>query len=183
MSVQPVSAAALPGYSAGTWVIDADHSEVAFTVKHLGIAKVRGRFDSFEGRIVTSENPLASLVTATIRTDSVSTGNAQRDDHVRGEDFLHTSAFPTMTFVSTGVRATGDGFLVDGELTLRGVTRPATLTLELNGFGTGFDGKPAAGFSAATEIRRSDFGVSAGPADAVVGDVIKISLDVEANQL
>ncbi|MGW6056061.1 YceI family protein [Streptomyces sp. NPDC055189] len=182
MSVQQLSIAALPGYSAGVWIIDATHSEVSFSVKHLGIAKVRGRFDSFEGRIVTGEDPGESSVVATIHTGSVSTGSAQRDDHVRAEDFLHVEAFPDMTFSSTGVRAAKDAFLVDGDLTLRGVTRPVTLALELNGFGNGFDGKPAVGFSATTEIRRSDFGVSAGPAGAVVGDVITISLEVEANQ-
>jgi polyisoprenoid-binding protein YceI len=174
---------ALPGYTVGTWVIDPTHSEVAFSVKHLGIAKVRGRFDSFEGQIITAENPLESSVTATINTASVSTGNGQRDEHVRAEDFLHADAFPVMTFTSTRLRADGDGFLVDGELTLRDITRPVTLALELNGFGTGFESKPAVGFSATTEISRSQFGVTAGPASAVVGDTIKITIEVEANQL
>jgi polyisoprenoid-binding protein YceI len=182
MSAQTLTAAALPGYTTGTWDIDPAHSEVSFSVKHLGIAKVRGRFDTFEGRITTADNPLDSSVTATIRTASISTGNAQRDEHVRGEDFLHTEAFPEMTFTSTGVRTTGDGLLVDGELTLRGVTRPVTLTVEPNGFGTGFDGKPAVGLSATTKISRADFGVTAGPAGAVVGDVITITIEVEANR-
>lgn len=185
MSAQPLSVATPAGYSAGTWAIDATHSEVSFSVKHLGIAKVRGRFDSFEGRVVTGENPLDSSVTATIHTDSVSTGNAQRDEHVRAEDFLHAAVFPSMTFRSIAIRAAdeGAGFLVEGELTLRGVTRPVSLALELGSFGTGFEGKPAVGFSASTEIRRSQFGVSAGPAGAMVGDVIKISLEMEANRL
>ncbi|GAA2930706.1 YceI family protein [Streptomyces thioluteus] len=172
----------VPGYTTGTWTIDPVHSEVAFSVRHLGIAKVRGRFDSFEGQIVLAGNPLESSVTATVRTGSVSTGNAQRDEHVHGADFLDTRAFPEMTFASTGVRATDDGFLVDGNLTLRGVTRPVTLALEVNGFGTGFDGRPAAGFSATAEINRSDFGVTAGPAGGVVGEKITISLEVEANR-
>ncbi|MFG3254186.1 YceI family protein [Streptomyces sp. NPDC048172] len=176
--------AALPGYTTGTWAIDPIHSEVAFSVKHLGIAKVRGRFDDFEGQIVTAENPLDSTVAATIRTASVSTGNEQRDEHVRTPDFLNVEEFAEMTFRSTGVRANGSaGFQVDGELTLRGVSRPVTLDLELNGFGQGMEGKPALGLSASTEISRSDFGVTAGPASAVVGDTIKITLDVEANQV
>ncbi|KNB49098.1 YceI family protein [Streptomyces caatingaensis] len=174
--------AAVPGYTSGTWAVDPAHSEVSFSVRHLGIAKVRGRFDSFEGRIVLAENPLESSVTATVRTDSVSTGNGQRDEHIHGADFLDTRTFPEMTFVSTGVRAGDDGFLVDGDLTLRGVTRPVTLALEVNGFGTGFDGKPAAGFSATAEINRSDFGVTAGPAGGVVGEKVTISLEVEANR-
>ncbi|GAB2593079.1 YceI family protein [Streptomyces capparidis] len=171
-----------PGYTAGTWIIDATHSEVAFTVKHLGIAKVRGRFDDFEGRITTAEDPLRSTVTATIRTASVSTGNGQRDAHIRAEDFLHTEAFPEMTFTSAAVRPAQDGFLVDGDLTIRGVTRPVTLALEVNGIGTGFDGKPALGASATTTVSRSDFGVTAGPAGAVIGDAITITLEVEANR-
>ncbi|GAA2063672.1 YceI family protein [Streptomyces albiaxialis] len=178
------TAASIPGYTTGTWAIDPIHSEVAFSVKHLGIAKVRGRFDEFEGQIVTAEDPLDSTVTATIRTASVSTGNEQRDEHVRTADFLNVEEAPEMTFRSTGLRANGSaGFQVDGELTLRGVTRPVTLDLELNGFGQGMEGKPALGLSASTEISRSDFGVTAGPASAVVGDTIKITLDVEANQV
>ncbi|MFI7277815.1 YceI family protein [Streptomyces sp. NPDC049879] len=174
--------ALLPGYTTGTWTIDPVHSEVSFTVRHLGIAKVRGRFDTFEGTLTTTEAPEASSVTATIDTSSVSTGNAQRDEHVRGEDFLHVAAHPAMTFTSTGVRVEdGEGF-IDGELTLRGVTRPVTLAVELNGFGTGMDGKPAVGFSATTEISRGDFGVTGGAAGAAVSDKIKITLDVEANQ-
>lgn len=177
-------AASLPGYTSGTWVIDPIHSEVAFSVKHLGIAKVRGRFDEFEGQIVTAEDPLDSSVNATIRTGSVSTGNEQRDQHVRTADFLNTEESPEMTFRSTGIRANGSaGFQLDGELTLRGVTRPVSLDLELHGFGQGMEGKPALGLSASTEISRSDFGVTAGPASSVVGDTIKITLDVEANQV
>ncbi|NGO70828.1 YceI family protein [Streptomyces boncukensis] len=175
---------ALPGYTTGTWTIDPVHSEISFTVKHLGIAKVRGRFDAVEGQIVTAENPLESTVSATVHTPSVSTGNDQRDGHVRAEDFLHTEQHPEMTFRSTGVRAaSGDRFSVDGELTLRGVTRPVTLDVELNGFGTGMDGKPAIGLSASTEINRSDFGVTAGPAGAVVGEAVRITLEIEANQV
>ncbi|WP_052848703.1 YceI family protein [Streptomyces avicenniae] len=174
--------ALLPGYTTGTWAIDPVHSEVSFVVRHLGIAKVRGRFDTFEGSITTAEDPGASAVTATIDTSSVSTGNAQRDEHVRGEDFLHVAEHPALTFRSTGVRVEdGEGF-IDGELTLRGVTKPVTLAVELNGFGTGPTGKPAVGFSATTEIKRSEFGVTGGAAGAVVSDAIKITLEVEAHQ-
>ncbi|MGP3969207.1 YceI family protein [Streptomyces sp. 6N223] len=173
---------ALPGYTAGTWIIDPVHSEISFSVRHLGIAKTRGRFDSFEGEIVTAEDPLKSSVTATIQTASINTGNDMRDDHVRSEDFLHVEEFPTMTFTSTGVRSEGEGLLVDGELTLRGVTKPVTLELELNGFGTGMEGKPAAGFTATTEISRKDFGVTGGAAGAAVSEAVKITIEVEAHQ-
>jgi polyisoprenoid-binding protein YceI len=171
----------IPGYVAGTWNVDGVHSDVSFEVRHLGIAKVRGRFDDFEARIVTAENPLDSSVTASIQAKSVNTNNQMRDEHIHGDDFLKVEEFPTLTFVSTGIRPDGDAFLVDGDLTIRGITRPSTLRLEINGFGTGFDGEPAAGFSAVAEINRSDFGVTAGPAGAVVGETIKLTFEIEAN--
>ncbi|MFD7919096.1 YceI family protein [Streptomyces sp. NPDC059740] len=177
-----VASTEIPGYTVGTWAIDPVHSEVSFSVKHLGIAKVKGRFDEFEGELTTAEDPEKSAVTATIRTASVSSGNADRDTHIRAEDFLHSEAFPAMTFTSTGVRAADGDLLVDGELTVRDVTRPVTLALEVNGFGTGMDGKPAAGFTATTEIRRSEFGVAPGVPAAALGDVIRITLEIEANQ-
>ncbi|MCT2590166.1 YceI family protein [Streptomyces sp. N2-109] len=171
-----------PGYTAGTWNIDPIHSEVSFSVKHLGIAKVRGRFDSFEGQIVTGENPLDSSVTATIQASSVSTRSEQRDAHLRTAEFLHTEEFPEMKFTSTGVRANGDAFLVDGDLSLRGVTRPVTLALEVNGFGKGYQGGAMAGFSASTEISRTEFGITGGPAGSMIGETITITLEAEATQ-
>ncbi|MFD9563276.1 YceI family protein [Streptomyces sp. NPDC059994] len=178
-----VSAADLPGYTPGIWAIDPVHSEIAFSVRHLGIANVRGRFDEFEGEIVLAENPLESSVTATIKIASVSTAHDQRDVHVRSEEFLHAEEFPEMTFRSTGIRpGNGDGFLADGELTVRGVTRPVTLDLELNGFTKGYEGRAVAGFSATTQISRKAFGVHGGTTGAALGDTIKITLEVEASQ-
>jgi polyisoprenoid-binding protein YceI len=173
----------IDGYVAGTWTIDAVHSDVSFYVRHLGVSKVRGHFATFEGTIVTAENPLESTVNAVIKTNSVSTNNEMRDNHVRGEDFLDVEKFPELTFSSTGIRQkTAELFEVDGDLTLHGVTKPVTLQLELNGFGTHFEGHPIAGFSAATEISRSDFGVTGGAAGAAVSDKIKIALEIEAAQ-
>ncbi|GAA0211701.1 YceI family protein [Saccharothrix mutabilis subsp. mutabilis] len=170
----------IPGYIAGTWAIDPVHSDVSFVVRHLGISKVRGHFDTFEGQIVTAENPLESTVTAKIETASINTKNEARDAHVRNEDFLDVEKHPELTFTSTGVRANGEGFIVDGELTLRGVTKTVELELELNGFGDGFEGAKVAGFSASTEISRKDFGVTGGAAGAAVGDKITILLEIEA---
>ncbi|CAL9522899.1 Protein YceI [Actinosynnema sp. ALI-1.44] len=170
----------IPGYIAGTWAIDPVHSDVSFVVRHLGISKVRGHFDTFEGQIVTAENPLESSVTAKIETASINTKNEARDAHVRNEDFLDVEKYPELTFTSTGVRANGEGFIVDGELTLRGVTKTVELELELNGFGDGFEGAKVAGFSASTEISRKDFGVTGGAAGAAVGDKITILLEIEA---
>ncbi|HEY8482752.1 MAG TPA: YceI family protein, partial [Spirillospora sp.] len=109
----------IPGYVAGTWTIDPVHSDIGFTIRHLVIAKVRGRFKTVEGTIVTGEDPLDSSVTAAIDLASIDTGVAQRDEHVRSADFLDVEKYPTMTYRSTGVRLDGDDFVLDGELTLR----------------------------------------------------------------
>jgi len=170
----------IPGYVAGTWVIDTVHSDVSFQVRHLGVSKVRGTFDEFEGTVVTAEDPLASTVNAVIQAASVSTRNKTRDEHLHQDDFLNVERFPTLTFASTGLRVEDDEFLLDGDLTIRDVTRPVTLDLELNGFGESYDGTPVVGFSATTEISREDFGVTGGPAAALVSDKIKIFLEIEA---
>ncbi|KAA9149747.1 YceI family protein [Amycolatopsis acidicola] len=171
----------IPGYTAGTWVIDGSHSDVTFTVRHLGVSKVRGRFDQVETTIVTGENIADSTVNATIRTASIDTNNDQRDEHVRGADFLDVDQFPTMTFTSTGIRADDGDFFIDGELTLHGVTKQVTLTAELGGFGDGMTpGSKVLGVSASTEISRTDFGVGASVPAAVLGDKVKIELDIEA---
>ncbi|MFC7220124.1 YceI family protein [Streptomyces polyrhachis] len=173
--------AKIPGYLTGTWTIDPVHSEATFTVRHLGVTKVHGRFDDVAGTITTTADPLDSTVEATIVTTSVNTRNEVRDDHVRGEDFLDVENHPAMTFRSTGIRALDDGsFALDGELNLRGVARPVTLAMELGGFGDHPMGGKVAGFEATTEINRSDFGVTGGIAGAAVGEKIKITLDIEA---
>lgn len=172
----------IPGYVAGTWVIDTVHSDVSFQARHCGVAKVRGTFDEFEGTIVTAENPLDSSVNVTIRTASVNTRNKIRDENLCSDDFLSVEHHPTITFTSTEVRADGENFLVDGDLTIRSVTKQVTLNAELNGFGVGYDGKALAGFSAYTEIDRNEFDVIGGPAGAIVSDKIKIMLEVEGKQ-
>ena len=171
----------IPGYLAGTWVIDGTHSDVTFTVRHLGVSKVRGRFGQVETKIVTAENLTDSTVTATIQAAAIDTNNADRDAHVRGADFLDVENFPTITFTSTAVRVQDGDFFIDGELTLHGVTKPVTLAAELGGFGDGLKpGSKVLGISAGTEISRADFGVGAGIPTAVVSDKIKIELDIEA---
>ncbi len=172
---------AVPGYLTGTWAIDPVHSSVSFSVRHLGVSKVRGKFTEVEGEITTAENILDSSVTATIKAASIDTSNEQRDEHVRGADFLDVENHPTLSFRSTGIRADGDDYLIDGELTLHGVTKPVTLTAELGGFGDGqAEGSKVLGVSARTEINRSDFGVGGNVPSAVVGEKITIELDIEA---
>jgi polyisoprenoid-binding protein YceI len=177
------TASAIPGYLAGTWTIDPVHSEVGFSVRHMMVSKVRGRFDTFSGEIVTGEDPLNSSVTAEIDLASINTGNEQRDAHIRSADFFETDKHVKMTYRSTGVRADSDGFVLDGELTLKNVTRNVPLTLELNGFGPDPYGGTRAGFTATAEINRSDFDVKFGLAEgggAVVSDKVNIQLEIEA---
>src|SRR5579862_4240596 len=119
-----MTATTTPGYIAGTWDIDPVHSEVAFVVRHLVVSKVRGRFDRFSATIVTAEDPLQSSVEASIETASVNTNEPQRDAHIRSADFLDADTFPTITFRSSTVRSGGAHFALDGDLTIRGVTRP-----------------------------------------------------------
>jgi len=174
----------VPGYLAGTWAIDPVHSDVGFVVRHMVVAKVRGRFTKFEGQIVTGENAADSSVTATIELNSIDTGNTQRDDHIRSADFFEVETYPTMTYRSTGVRQDGDDLVLDGQLTLKGVTRDVPLRLELNGFGPDAYGGTRAGFTATADINRRDFGVNFNAAletgGAVVADKIAIHLEIEA---
>ena len=176
----------IPGYVAGTWTIDPVHSEVSFVVRHMMVSKVRGRFDKFEGAIETAPDPLQSTVTATVDLSSVNTGNDTRDNHIRSEDFFHVEKHPAMTFRSTGIRPEGENFLLDGDLSLRGVTRPVTFFLEVNGFGPDPYGGTRTGFSATTEINRNDWNVSYnGPipgasSGMVLSDRVTINLEIEA---
>jgi polyisoprenoid-binding protein YceI len=178
------SAVAIPGYKAGTWTIDQVHSEVGFTARHMMVSKVRGRFGAFSGEIVTGEAPTQSTVSAEIDLRSIDTNNAQRDEHIRSADFFEVETYPTMTYRSTGIREDGDGgYLVDGELTLNGVTTSVELQLEIGGFGPDAFGGYRAGFSAQATINRRDFGVNFNAAletgGAVVSDKITISLEIE----
>jgi polyisoprenoid-binding protein YceI len=179
------TAVEIPGYVAGTWAIDPVHSEVSFTVRHMMVSKVRGRFDTFEGTIVTGADPLSSTVTASVDLSSINTGQEQRDAHIRSADFFEVEKHTHMTFASTGVRADGGDFLLDGDLTLKGISRPVTFKLDVNGFGPDAYGGTRVGFSATTEINRSDFGVNFnGPIPGVPGGVavsekVTINLEIE----
>jgi polyisoprenoid-binding protein YceI len=169
---------------AGTWTIDPVHSEVGFSVRHMMVSKVRGKFDKFSGQIVTGADPLDSSALAEIDLSSIDTGNDQRDDHLRSADFFDSANTPTMTYRSTGIRLDGDSYIVDGELTLRGVTREVPLRVELGGFGPDAYGGVRAGFTATGEINRHDFGVSWNAAieagGVVVADKVTLSLEIEA---
>ena len=174
----------IPGYVAGTWTIDPVHSEVGFTVRHMMVSKVRGKFNDFSGELVTGASPLDSSVTATVQLSSIDTGNVDRDNHIRSADFFEVENHQTMTYYSTGVRPDGHDYILDGELTMKGVTRPVSLKLELGGFGPDPFGGVRAGFTATGEIKRSDFGVDFNAVmetgGVVVGDKVTILLEIEA---
>jgi polyisoprenoid-binding protein YceI len=155
-----IAAETFPGYVAGTWALDPTHSDITFSVRHLAISKVRGSFEKFDVTVVTAENPLDSTIKATVDVASVNTNQADRDGHLRTSDFFAIDEFPTMEFVSTGLRTKGDIVYIDGDLTLRGVTKPVTLEGELGGFTTDGYGQTKAGASASTKINRLDFGVN-----------------------
>ena len=150
----------IPGYVAGTWTLDPAHSEVSFSVRHLAISKVRGTFEKFEVTVVTAEKPEDSTLTASIDVASVNTNQAQRDEHLRTSDFFAVDEFPTMDFVSTGLRHDGEDFYLDGDLTLRGVTKPISIKGEFGGIITDGYGQVKAGASGTVKLNRKDFGVN-----------------------
>jgi polyisoprenoid-binding protein YceI len=178
------TATTIPGYVAGRWTIDPVHSEVGFSVRHMMVSKVRGKFTNFSGQIVTAEDPFKSSATAEIDLTSISTGNDQRDEHIRSADFFEVETYPTMTYRSTGAKFDDGNYILDGELTLKGVTRSVPLVLELNGFGPDPYGGTRAGFTATGELNRRDFNVNfSAPMQnggVVVADKITLHLEIEA---
>ena len=178
------TATAIPGYVAGTWTIDPVHSEIGFSARHMMVSKVRGKFGNFSGQIVTAEDPFKSSATAEIDLKSITTGNDQRDEHLRSADFFEVETYPTMTYRSTGARFEDGNYVLDGELTLKGVTKRVPLVLELNGFGPDPYGGTRAGFTASGELSRGDFNVNFNAplqnGGVVVGDKITLHLEIEA---
>jgi polyisoprenoid-binding protein YceI len=174
----------IPGYVVGAWDIDTTHSTVGFSVRHMMVSKVRGYFREFAGEIITAADPAASTVNATIDLDSIDTRQEQRDAHIKSADFFDVGNHTVMTFRSTAVRPHGEDWKVEGELTIKGITKPVVLALELNGFGPDAYGGTRAGFSGKTEISRKEFGVDIDmPMDGggvVVGDKIAVELEIEA---
>ena len=169
----------------GTWDIDVSHSEVAFVIRHLMVSKVRGTFNDFSGSFVVGDSLATTSVQADIALGSIDTNSPDRDGHVRSADFFDVENFPSMSYRSTAVRADGDRYVVDGELTLHGVTKPVALRLEVNGYlpESPF-GDTRVGFSAATEIDRREFDLSwNGPVEGggvVLGHKVQIALEIEA---
>jgi polyisoprenoid-binding protein YceI len=167
----------------GRWAVDHNHSSINFSIRHLGVSKVRGRFTRFDAKIIVGETLEDTSVNATIEVASIDTDNADRDAHVLSPDIIDVQRRPTMTFRSTRVLGAGAEWQVDGELTIGEITRPVTLAVEFGGIENVPGGPRHAGFEAATEIRRTDFGIDVamppGVSAVVLGDVIKVEIDLQ----
>jgi len=179
--VQSVQTSVLP---AGVWDIDPDHSNVEFVARHL-LSRVRGRFAAFEGALTVGDDPADSSVEITIDADSIETRQPERDAHLRSPDFLDADRFPHLRFRSTAVRVLDAGRAeIDGELTIRDVTRPVTLDVEYLGWSDDPYGGKRAGFSARTAIERDEFGASwnvvVETGGLLVGKLVQIELEIEA---
>jgi polyisoprenoid-binding protein YceI len=171
--------------TAGTYLLDAAHKRVGFVVRHLMVSKVRGEFAEATATITVAENPLESSVTASIQTVSVNTGQADRDNHLRTGDFFEAEKYPTIEFVSTGVKShDGNEFVLAGDLTIKGVTKPVELEVEFEGVGRSPYGFDVFGFSATTEIDREDWGLTYNMAlesgGVMIGKKVKIEIEGEA---
>ncbi|WP_029108039.1 YceI family protein [Mycobacterium sp. URHD0025] len=178
-----MTAAVATDLTTGTWAIDPVHSSINFSVRHLMVSKVRGSFETFSGAITIAEDGTPS-VSATIDLNSIDTRNEQRDAHVRSADFFDAENHPTATFVSTSVRPDGDDYVLDGDFTLKGVTKPVSLKLEYNGVNPGMGQGAVAGFEASVVLNRKDFGIDIDmpleTGGTVIGDKVTITLEIEA---
>lgn len=163
----------------GRWAHDPAHSSVGFTVRHLGISKVRGRFTAFDAEVVVGPTVPASTVTASIDLASVDTAHPDRDVHIRSADILNVASRPTLVFRSTGLTPSGDDWALGGEVTIGEVVRPITLAVEFGGIEDFPDSARHAGFTATGELRRSEFGIAPGIPSSFVGDVIRIEIDIQ----
>jgi len=183
--VRPFEGLTIP--AAGTFTIDPAHTTVGFSVRHLVVSKVRGRFTEVGGTINVSANPLESTVEVVIGAASIDTGQADRDNHVRSADFLDLEKYPNVTYRSTGVKShSGSEFVLSGELTIRDVTRDVDLAVEYGGTVISPFGQEVIAFTATTEIEREEFGITWNQAieagGVAVGKKVKIELDIEATR-
>jgi len=171
---------------AGTYVLDAAHKRVGFVVRHLMVSKVRGNFGEATATITVGEDPLQSSVTATIQTGSVFTGQPDRDNHLRTGDFFEVAKYPTIEYRSTGIKSfEGNEFVLEGELTIKGITKPVDLLVEFEGAGRSPYGHDVFGFSATAEIDREDWGLTYNMALESGGVMIgkKVQLEIEGEAI
>jgi polyisoprenoid-binding protein YceI len=197
MKIRPVAAVALalpllafalasagpqdkkPAPAAGTYQVDAVHSNVSFKIMHKKLAWAYGRFNEFTGSFTLDPaKPESSMVDVTIDVATIDTKNTKRDDHLRSPDFFDVKQFPSATFKSKSVAGKGDNtYAVTGDLTLHGVTKPVTIHIEHTGSADGEKGGKLAGFFGTVKVKRSDFGIKFMP-DAL-GDEVEITLSIE----
>jgi polyisoprenoid-binding protein YceI len=168
----------------GTWTVDPAHSNVEFAVKHLGIATVRGAFNQFEGTVEVGEDGSA-VARGTVQAASIDTNEDQRDTHLRSEDFFHAEVHPELSFESTEIRPLDDEtFLIHGDLTMRGVTRPVVLEAELQGTENDLWGNERVALEASGQLNRRDWGMTfnqaLGSGNMLVSDKVKLTLDISA---
>jgi polyisoprenoid-binding protein YceI len=164
--------------ASGTYSIDTWHTQLGFSVRHLGISTVRGQFDDYSGTLTVGSDLSDTAVTLTAQMASVNTGNAGRDEHLHGEHFFDVANHPTLTFASTKVVENSGRYALHGDLTIRGVTKPVTLDVEFNGSGVfPMDQSTHYGFTAVGEINRTDFGVDY--ATPLVSETVKLTLDAQ----
>lgn len=176
---------ALPALAlaAETYKVDAAHSAVVFKVKHMNTSNAYGRFNDIAGTFTLDDaNPAAMSLDFAVKADSIDTANAKRDGHLKGPDFFNVRQFPTITFKSKAVTKSGSKYLVTGDLTLHGVTKPVEVTVEPTGKGKNpQSGGAIAGIEATFVIKRSDFGMAYGVPDAV-GDEVHIIVSAEGGK-
>jgi polyisoprenoid-binding protein YceI len=169
-----------------SWIIDKVHSHVGFSVKHMMVSTVRGQFKEYAGTVDLDAKDFArSTFEGSVEVASIDTGNADRDNHLRTNDFFDAPNHPKITFKSTGIEAKGDGeYTVNGDLTIRGVTKPIALEVEFHGTGKNPWGKTVAGFHARTTLNRKDFGVNFNAAletgGVLIAEKVKVEVDIEA---
>ena len=169
----------------GDYTLDPAHSRIGFVVRHAMVTKVRGAFNEFTGTAhLDGDNPSNSSVQATIQVASIDTRNADRDAHLRSNDFLQMDEHPEITFSSTEITRVGDTFTVTGDLTIKGITRSITVPLTYEGTATDPFGNTRMGFEGSTTINRKDFGISWNAAletgGMLVGDKVVLEFEISA---
>lgn len=168
---------------AGTWTVDPTHTRIGFVARHMMVTKVRGSFADFSADIVIADDPFASKLAATVQMASIDTGNEDRDNHLRTNDFFDIEQFPTMSLVATGFEQVGADYVMHADLTIKGVTRTVDFALEFDGVGQDPWGGTRAGFTASATINRKDWGIEwNAPLETggvLVGEKVQIELDVQ----
>ena len=170
---------------AGTWKVDAAHTRFGFSVKHMGVATVRGYFEVVDGTLTIGDDLASAKIVGTAKAASVQTGVTQRDDHLRSADFFDAENYPELGFESTSIEAIDDEtYRIVGELTIHGVTREIELEAEVGGVEVGMNGEDRVGLEVTGKLSRSEFemkfNAALGSGNAVVSDKVKLALDISA---